>query len=253
MVVTSTTWRKCKNKMLNSCLCLYKPERSCKYLAQCPPIDRQMCEESSYSQSDIFLDRRLHRTSIPRMRLHYRIGYNLSHQMLLRRKVFLWYPQNLCWNICIHICRSQSVGFQRKPSQLGWPLHCIVGCNWSLPLYNLSGLTQWSDHWCLKGGELKYLLFHEEMLLTSHSTFFISRHQSSIKLKFSPPVCLLYIASVLVRLVCPEKATVSCSSQLSTFLLRQSLLFSNIVVAPQRVFYVSFLDAAWGGKKCLVV
>ena len=81
-------------------------------------------------------------------------------------------------------------------------------------------------------------------ILTSDSTFLVSGHQTSIKLIFSSPVCLLHIASALVRLVSPEKSTVSCSSQLSTALLGQPLLFSNVVVVPHRVFDVMLLDAA---------
>ena len=75
--------------------------------------------------------------------------------MLLRWRVFLWYPQNLCLNICIRICRFQSAWFPRKLFQLGWLLHCIVGYNWSLLLCNLSGLTQWFDRCSLKGGRVR--------------------------------------------------------------------------------------------------
>ena len=95
-----------------------------------------------------------------------------------------------------------------------------------------------------RGKVKQYLLFHDEMILTSDSTFFISGHKSSIKLMSSSPVCLLYITSALVGLVSPEKGISSRSGQLSTFLLGQPLLFSNIVVRPQRVFNVIFQDAA---------
>ena len=78
---------------------------------------------------------------------------------------------------------------------------------------------------------------------TCDAAFFVSRDQSSIKLILPPPVCLFHPAFVLERVVGPEKTSGSCSRQLSTALLSQSLLVGKVVVVSQRVVNVVFPDA----------
>ena len=87
---------------------------------------------------------------------------------------------------------------------------------------------------------------------TCYAAFFVSRDQSSIKLILPPPVCLFHPAFVLERVVGPEKTSGSCSRQLGTALLSQSLLVGKVVVVSQRVVNVVFPDAACVGEMSYV-